>query len=71
EDFNFLLDFSDFIFINENEALLNGTLAVNLFDSDNVDNFKYELLIEQDNCKEILLNSTIYPITHFFDNDED
>ena len=33
EDFNFLLDFSDFIFINENEALLNGTLAVNLFDS--------------------------------------
>ncbi len=71
EDFNFLLDFSDFIFINENEALLNGTLAVNLFDSDNVDNFKYELLIEQDNCKEILLNSTIYPITHFFDDDED
>ena len=70
EDFNFLLDFSDFIFINENEALLNGTLAVNLFDSDNVDNFKYELLIEQDNCKEILLNSTIYPITHFFDEDE-
>jgi ADP-ribosylglycohydrolase len=71
ETFNFLLDFSDFIFINENEALLKGTLAVNLFDSDNVDNFKYELLIEQDNCKEILLNSTIYPITHFFDNDED
>jgi ADP-ribosylglycohydrolase len=70
EDFNFLLDFSDFIFINENEALLKGTLAVNLFDSDNVDNFKYELLIEQDNCKEILLNSTIYPITHFFDEDE-
>lgn len=70
DDFNFLLDFSDFIFINENEALLKGTLAVNLFDSDNVDNFKYELLIEQDNCKEILLNSTIYPITHFFDEDE-
>jgi len=70
EDFHFLLDFSDFIFINENEALLKGTLAVNLFDSDNVDNFKYELLIEQDNCKEIILNSTINPVYHFFDEDE-
>jgi ADP-ribosylglycohydrolase len=70
EDFNFLLDFSDFIFINENEALLKGTLAVNLFDSDNVDNFKYELLIQQDNCQKIIQNSTINPICHFFDDDE-
>lgn len=70
EDFNFLLDFSDFIFINENEALLKGTLAVNLFDSDNVDNFKYELLIQEDNCQEIIQNSTINPIYHFFDDDE-
>ena len=70
EDFNFLLDFSDFIFINGNEALLKGTLAVNLFDSDDVDNFKYELLIRQDNCKEIILNSTINKIKHFFDEEE-
>ena len=65
ENFNLLLDFSDFIFINENEALLKGTLAVNLFDSDDVDNFKYELLIRQDNCKEIILNSTIGLFNYF------
>lgn len=65
ENFNLLLDFSDFIFINENEALLKGTLAVNLFDSDEVDNFKYELLIRQDNCKEIILNSTIGSFNYF------
>ena len=71
EDFFFLLDFNDFIFINENEALLKGTLAVNLFDSNDVDNFKYELLIRQDNCQEIILNSTIHPICHsFYDEDE-
>jgi ADP-ribosylglycohydrolase len=71
ENFNFLFDFSDFIFINENEALLKGTLAVNPFDSDNVDNFNYELLIQQDNCQKIIQNSTINPIYHFFDDDED
>ena len=70
EDFNFLIDFSDFIFINENEAIIKGTLAVNLFDSNNVDCFKYELLIKQDNCKEIIQNSTINPNYHFFDVEE-
>jgi ADP-ribosylglycohydrolase len=70
EHFYFLLDFNDFIFINENEALLKGTLAVNPFDSDNVDNFKYELFIRQDNCQKIIQNSTINPIYHFFDDDE-
>lgn len=67
EDFNFLLDFTDIILINENEALIKGTLAVNLFDSNNVDCFKYELLIQQDNCQEIILNSTIHPTCHFFE----
>jgi ADP-ribosylglycohydrolase len=70
ENFNFLLDFSEIIFINENEALLKGTLAVNLLDSNNVDCFKYELFINQDNCKEIIQNSTINPIYHFFDEEE-
>jgi ADP-ribosyl-[dinitrogen reductase] hydrolase len=70
ENFNFLLDFSEIIFINENAALLKGSLAVNLFDSNDVDNFKYELLIKQDNCKEIIQNSTINPIYHFFDEEE-
>jgi hypothetical protein len=71
ETFNFLFDFSEFVFINENEALLKGTLAINLFDSNNVDSFKYELLIQQDNCKEIILNSTINPICYFFEDEKE
>jgi ADP-ribosylglycohydrolase len=71
EHFYFLLDFNDFIFINENEALLKGTLAVNLFDSEDVDNFRYELLIQQDNCKKIILNSTIIPFCRFEEEDEE
>jgi ADP-ribosylglycohydrolase len=71
ETFNFLFDFNEFVFINENEAILKGTLAINLFDSEDVDNFKYELIIQQDNCKEIILNSTINPICNFFDDEEE
>jgi hypothetical protein len=71
ETFNFLFDFSDFIFINENEAFLKGTLAANLFDSEDVDCFKYELLIQQDNCQEIILNSTIHPICYSFDDEDE
>ena len=71
ENFNFLIDFSDFIFINENEAILKGTLAVNLFDSDNVDNFKFEFFINQINCQELINNSTISPICHFFKDNEE
>jgi ADP-ribosylglycohydrolase len=59
ETFCFLIDFFEIIFINENETLLKGTLAVNLFDSDDVDCFQYELLILQDNCQNIIKNSTI------------
>ncbi len=71
ENFNFLIDFSDFTFINENEAVLKGTLAVNLFDSDNVDNFKFEFYIKQINCQELISNSTISPICHFLKVNED
>jgi ADP-ribosyl-[dinitrogen reductase] hydrolase len=70
ETFNFLFGFDEFIFINKNEALLKGTLAVNLFDSEDVDCFRYELLIQQDNCQEIILNSTITPNCYFFDDEE-
>lgn len=71
KDFNFLVDFSEFIFFNENEALLKGTLAINLFDSSNVDCFNYELLIRQDDCKKMILNSTIYPLSYSFGDDQD
>lgn len=67
EDFNFLFDFNTFSFINDDEVVLKGMLAVNLFDSNDVDCFKYELRIKHYNCKEIILNSTISPIYHFFD----
>ena len=59
ETFCFLIDFFEIIFINENETLLKGTLAVNLFNSDDVDCFQFELLIQQENCQEIIKNSTI------------
>ena len=71
ENFNFLVDFSDFIFINENEAILKGTLAVNLFDSENVNNFKFEFFINQINCQELINKSTISSICHFFKDNEE
>ena len=71
ENFNFLFDFNEFIFINENEALLKGNLAVNLFDSEDVDCFRYELLIQQNNCQEIILNSTIHPFCRSFDDEDE
>ena len=67
EYFYFIFDFSDFIFINENEVLLKGTLAINLFDTDNVDNFKYELMVQHENCQEIIRNSTIGSIDRNWD----
>lgn len=54
-----MLDFSDFIFININEVIIKGIIGINKFDSEAIDCFKYELLFQQDNCKKIIINSTI------------
>jgi len=57
--FNFLFDVCDFSFIDSNKAIIQGTLALNKIDSDDVDCFEFELVINQENCKKIIQNSTI------------
>ena len=59
DSFYFLFDTIDFSFFDSNKATIKGTLALNKIDSDEVDCFEYELEINQENCKEIILNSTI------------
>ena len=46
-------------FISQDEALIKGTLGINLPDSADVDCFEFHLEMKHENCKEIISNSTI------------
>ena len=59
ENFYFLFDPYEFSYIDENNVIISGTLAINKLDSEDVDCFDYELIINKDNCKKIIQNSTI------------
>lgn len=57
--FVFSFSIHEIIYNNDNETILKGTLAFNPFDSNDVDCFRYELLVQHPNCQEIIKNSTI------------
>ena len=54
-----ILDFNQIDFISHDEALVKGTLGINLPDSADVDCFEFYLEMKHEKCKEIISNSTI------------
>ena len=59
DQFFFMIDFKTFEHISAHESIIKGGIAVNIIDSPDVDCFFYEFHVQQTNCREIILNSTL------------